>query len=590
MVEVDHSLHRKVQEVSGLVVRLGEQVGAVSGQVATVDANQQATRTELQELRDEFRAFVEQAQLTANVQRAETRVGAIQDRVDHEFGHHKVVRRTAVGMLQAFDVGLVSEDTVRTVSEQLMIQTPRYWLAPALVALAAWSADDPGLCGRAVEEAFRRSSHRTSLFFALVLRRQGRREESVRWLRHYLIAQDPARLGREFAVILESISQGAFGAAGRELLRETLDGWRETMLGDDAAQKAQIVRWRAELDSLRPAAPRGEHPVLAQISPQGPQLAGVLSSARVQRVAHDKYRAVLDREFRPSERIEDAVDDILDQLVSEYDNEELPLRRDLAFNHAVIDHGGDLTAAQGAVAADSAAFEETLDYLTVQTTAALNPEAIGTSGATQRLAVAACREWFHHAHQGFSADYRAAVPQDVQARFGGSYPVAGRSFQLPPWTGSYTQPLPGLEQQLAAHWDLHARQFLAAFAYPLLRKALPLALVLLAILVIGLGVSAGPTLVVALVVGAVWGLVIHQGLSASRKIQNAAKTLLDQSRRDALHQLRAGSAELTDWYETYRAADAVDSELRALIASLGAALDGGSPFDGRTVRKEGSNA
>ncbi|PKV87555.1 hypothetical protein [Streptomyces sp. TLI_146] len=590
MADVDYSLHRKVQEVSGLVVRLSEQVGAVGGQVAAVDANQQLTRTELQELRDEFRAFVQQAQLTANVQRAETRVGVIQDQVDHEFGHHKVVRRTAVGMLQAFDVGLVSEETVRAVSEQLMIQTPRYWLAPALVALAAWSADEPGMCGRAVEEAFRRSAHRTSLFFALVLRRQNRREESVRWLRHYLLAQDPAHLGREFAVILESISQGAFGAAGRELLRDTLDGWRETMLNDDAAQRAQITRWRAELDSLRPAAPQGEYPVLAQVSPQGPQLAGVLSSARVQRVAHDKYRALLGREFTTSDRIEDAVDDILDRLVSEYDNEELPLRRDLAFNHAVIDHGGDLTAARGAVDTDSAAYEETLDYLTVQTTAALSPEAIGTSVATQRLAVAACRDWFRHAHQQFSADYRGAVPQDVQARFGGAYPIAGRTFQLPPWTGSYTQPLPGLEQQLAAHWDTHARTFLASFAYPLARKATPPALVLLGILVIGFGISAGVTLTVMAVTAAVWGLVIHQGLSAARKVEQAAKTVLDQSRRDALHQLRAGSAELTDWYESYRAADAVEPQLRELIDSLGAALDGASPFDGRTVRTEGSHA
>lgn len=117
----------------------------------------------------------------------------------------------------------------------------------------------------------------------------------------------------------------------------------------------------------------------------------------------------------------------------------------------------------------------------------------------------------------------------------------------------------------------------------------PLVLVLLGILVIGLGISAGVTLTVMAITGAVWGLVINQGLSAARKVENAAKTLLDQSRRDALHQLRAGSAELTDWYESYRAADAVEPQLRELIDSLGAALDGAS-FDGRTVRKEGSNA
>ncbi|MFE0516453.1 hypothetical protein ACFW2E_42980, partial [Streptomyces sp. NPDC058964] len=334
MSEVDLALHRKVQEVSNLVIRLSEQVGSVSGQVSAVESGQQQTRTELQQLRDEFLAFVKQAESTANVQRAETRIGVIEDKIDHEFGHHKTVRRTAVGMLQAFDVGLVSEENVRMVSDQLMIQTPRYWLAPALVALASWSADDRTLCERAVDEAFRRSPDRTSLFFALVLRRQGRSESAVRWLRHYLLAQDPAALGREFAVILEAIAQGAFGLVGRDLLDRTLAEWRGQLMDRADTQDRQVKRWRDEIDTLRvPSAP-DEFPRLAAVSPQWVTLDGVLSAARGQRTLLEKYKAILEREFEPSERIEDAVDDILDRLVKEYDNEELPLRRDLAFNQA----------------------------------------------------------------------------------------------------------------------------------------------------------------------------------------------------------------------------------------------------------------
>src|SRR5205814_3416103 len=132
------------------------------------------------------------------------------------------VRRSAVGILQAFDVGLISEQTAQTVSEQLMIQAPRYWLAPVLVALAAWSRDEQSLGERAVETAFQRSPAKTSLFMALVLRRQGRYDSAGRWLRHYLAAQDPTALGRDFAVILESIAQGAFGPAGLQLIQEFL--------------------------------------------------------------------------------------------------------------------------------------------------------------------------------------------------------------------------------------------------------------------------------------------------------------------------------------------------------------------------------
>ncbi|MEU8732323.1 hypothetical protein ACJ7VE_22690 [Streptomyces sp. PB17] len=586
MSEVDYALHQKVQQVSNLVVRLSEQVGSVSGQVQAVEVNQQQTRSELKELRDEFLAFVRTAQLTANVQRAETRVGVIQDQVDHEFGHHKTVRRTAVGMLQAFDLGLVSEDNVRTVGDQLMIQTPRYWLAPALVALASWSADDRTLCEKAVEEAFRRSPDRTSLFFALVLRRQNRREASVRWLRHYLLAQDPAALGREFAVILESIAQGAFGLAGRELLNNTLAGWRETLMDSAEGQQKQITRWREEIDSLVVPSAAAEFPRLVQVCPQWPQLDWVLARARTQQVVLDKYRAVMDREFQPSDRLEDAVDDILDRLVSEYDNEELPLRRDLAFNHAVIDHGGDLDAARHAADADSASYEETLDYLTVQTTAALNPAAIGTSPATQRLSVAACQEWFLQAHAGFTRDYRAGVPQDVQARFGTAYTVAAQTFQLPPWHGSFTRPLTDLELSLTTHWDQHMEPFIAGYAFPWGKKLAPLAMVLVGILLIIGSFSLATALIAAAVVGGVWGLVLRNGAQAAQRLQDNARQILQQAKLESLHHLRAASAELTDWNTKQRAADAVEPRCRELIKSLDTVSRGGSPFEGRTVAKE----
>ncbi|MBT2458709.1 hypothetical protein [Streptomyces sp. ISL-86] len=588
MTDIDYSLHNKVAEVNRLVIQVAEQLGHVSGQVTSVEAKQQQTRTELQELRDEFAAFVAQARLTAALQRAETRVGVIQDQLDHEFGHHKVVRRTAVGMLQAFDIGLVSEDTVRMVGDQLMLQTPRYWLAPALVALAAWSSDDPALCERAVQECFRRSPDRTSLFFALVLRRQGRHAESTRWLRHYLLAQDPARLGREFAVILESVAQGAFGAAGRDMLRDSMDEWRELLGSDMDAQNAQIERWRAELGTLCPAVTGDEFPFLFRVSPQWPQLGQVLSAARTQQVILDKYTAIMSAEHKPSSRIEDAVDDILDRLVSEYDNDELPLRRDLAYQQAVVAHDGDTARAQAVADADAASYDESLDYLTVPSTAALNPGAIGTSQATRRLAVAACRDWFHHAHQGFSADYRAAVPQDVWARFDATYPVgAAQQFTLPQWGGSFRTPLPELQKDLGDHWDRHTAPFLAALGYRWGGKAAVAVLIAVLGLFIGSAIGTAATVVIPLLVGGVAAIVISQGLAKARKVQDSARLLLDEAKRDALHQLVGASAELTHWQSGYAEADAVEGRVRELIESLSTAAEGNSPFGGRIVSREG---
>ncbi len=583
MTDVDPVLRAQVRQLNDLVLRLGENVGMVSGQVSAVDAKQSRTQDELQRLRQDFLAFMQETERANNVQRAETRIGVIKDELEHEFGHHKAVRRTAVGMLQAFDTGLVSEQTVRAISEDLMLRTPRYWLAPVLVALASWASGEKDLCGRAVDEAFRRSPGRTSLFFALVLRRQGRTEVAVRWLRHFLNAQDPNRLGRELAVILESAAQGAFGGAGRELVRGRLAVWRERLLTDEAAVGRQVDRWRAEIESLRTPSAAAEFPRLAALSPDWPALDSVLSSARAHERLVEKYRAVMGRELPSGDRIEDAVDDILDRLVSTHDADELPLLRDLALNEAIVAANGDLADARSAADRSAAAWEETFDYLTFQTTSALGPDSIGVSPATQRMAVAACRPFLSQAHDEFGLAYRGAVPADVRVTLGSSHTIGARTFNLPPWSGSFTRPLDELQASLGAHWDAHGRPFLHALGYQWHGEAAALAGTVLAILFVAGRIDLGFAVVTAVVVGAVWGLVLRARFRRAARAQQSARDHLEQAKAVSLRQLADVAAELTDWHTAFRSAEAHSSEAREFIAGLSTAGQAPAPFDKRTV-------
>lgn len=577
------SVNRTLGQIDSHINALGDAVRMVGGQVSAVGAETAMTRTELSQLRTDFERFVLEAGRTANVQRAETKVGALQGQVEHEFGHYKVVRRSAVGILQQFDTGLVSEETVRNIGEQLMVQTPRYWLAPVLVALASWVGDDRYLCERAVEEAFRRSPTKSPLFFALVLRRQGREEAAVRWLRHYLNGLDPTTLGRDFAVILEAISQGAFGPAGRELASQSLDRWRVLLAADDEVNDAQVKRWRVECEEHAGPVTPESFPRLAKTCPQWPALQQALSGAETHRALQDKYGALMAEEKPVTMRLEDAVDDILDRLVSEYDNEELPLRRELAFQQAVIDNVGDLDRAQATADAGAAVFEETLDYLTIQTTSSLQPDQIGVSRATQRMAVAACHEWFGRAHQEFTLGYRSALPTDVEAQLDYQHTIASRIFQLPQWKGSFETPLEDLERDLAAHWDRHTKAYIAGFAYDWRRKAILPAVIVALLFIVLVGASAGVAFFLAAVVGGIWAAVIYSRYDSARKAQKQAAQLIAQAKQESIAELRGAGAELTDWASRYRAADGEEPRTRQLIASIATAAHGGSHYDGRLV-------
>jgi hypothetical protein len=582
MADVDYTLRNKVDEVQRLVVQVEQGLGQVGMQVATVGQQTRETSDRLQQLTQTFQAYVLEAQKTANVQRSETRIGVVEAQLEHRYGHYKVVRRVATGMLQGFDVGLISDDTVRDVSEQLMIETPRYWLAPVLVALRAWLADEPDLCERAVQEAYRRSPAKTSLFMALTLRRQGRGDSSLRWLRHYLAALDPSALGREFAMILECVSQGAFGPAGVTLIQERLDAWREQLLSDESRQQAQVARWRAELERHVASSSSAHYPRLVAVSPQWPAMDVALARARAHESLIREYSAMAAEAPTPAERLEDQVDDILDLLVSGYDDEELPLRREHAEHAAIVHHAGDLVAARRSVDNELLALDKKLDYLTIQTESALAPDKLGVSRATQRMAVSSCHEWFAQAHAGYSRDYRGAVPPNVEAVFEGQHNAAGAVFQLPRWVGSFTQPMESLERSLAEHWDRAARPFIDGLAYKWGTNLIaPIAVTLVLILCAAL--TNWAVVIAGLLVGGIWGLFLWNQAQAAAKRQAAVQDLLERAKQDSLQQLRGAGAEVVDWSNAFKRADCHEPEVRALIADLARAGTPAAPYERRVA-------
>ncbi|MFF7387875.1 hypothetical protein ACFZAE_05345 [Streptomyces scabiei] len=583
--QIMSSLDKLERKLDRSVRSLGGQIEQVDEEVRDVKAVQVQTKDRLDVLYEKFLEFVGRSERIAAAQRAETRIVRINDEIEHTYGHHKVVRRSATGILQAFDTGLVQEETVRQVSEELMIQTPRYWLAPALVGLAAWAGDDEALCARAVEEAFRRSTSKTSLFFALILRRQGRQDASVRWLRHYLEEQDPRVLGREFQVVLECVSQGAFGARGRQLLGETLEEWRQRLLDDDAVRAAQVARWRQEIDSLRAPSAADDFPRLADVCPQWPVLDDLLARARAHEALLARFRALMESELLPPSHLEDTVDDILDGLVRNSDEEELPLQRELLLNEAIVRHEGDEDAARQEVDMRSEALDETRNYLSVQSVAALDPTAVGASPAAQRMAVASCQEWFAQAHAGFSRDYRAAMPPKIEISLRNTYGVSHgtQRFKLTTWTKPLTDDLPDLEASLTRHWSGYVDLYVKSLAYNYTSQLALLGATVAAILMVFLGVNVGFAFLAAIAVGGIWGIVLHNRAAAGRTAQEKARELLSRHMAEALGRLRGAHAELTDWQQQYWAADFVEAEARTFIASLNTATNAPSPFEGRVV-------
>ncbi|MET0932006.1 MAG: hypothetical protein ABWX74_20995 [Aeromicrobium sp.] len=555
------------KQVDSLGRHLDSKISDVQVQVGSVSSDLQSTRAELQELRTQFGEFLQRHERQRLVQLAETRLGTIKADLEREYGHYGVVRRTSVGILQAFDIGNVRNRTVHEVSEELMIQTPKYWLAPALVALAAWSKDDEDLAEKSVAAAFARDPKKTSLFFALVLRRQARLGEATRWLRHYFLSLDPRSLTREFAVLLEATAQDGFGTDGRQLVLERLDEWREILRDEPDIVTAQVQKWRGEIQNHRGSVDDSTFKFLAHGSPQWPQIKSALEHASAHQFVIDKYTGVRDTPGSLSLSVADRLDDLLEILVSEFDTEELPLRRDVLFQEAIIEHDGDAVRAKQQAELDVAALDETIDSLSLQTHTAFRPDLFGVSVATQKVAVGASAEDFTAAVGQFTRDYRGRWLDQIDITLDESHSNYASTYGFGEWTTSTATPQEQAETSLATHWDAVVQRYIDGQAFGLGKVVLHLLAGVVGVVLGGVLIASAPIVGLVVLLGTliVVGFLIHQKKQKADALVAAATAAREKAKVVSIDAYRGVSAEWVDARIVYEEEDEKEADLLALV-------------------------
>ena len=175
------TIERNLQSIGGDLQSIDGNLKTLDNDVGTVNSNVKVVYDELGSLAQQFHDFVLAQNAANNLNEAKADLITVRQELEKHFGHYDIVRRTTTGILQANDLGIVRQDTISTATEELMISAPRYWLAPCLVALAAWISDQPELSEKAVREAIRRNDEKTSLFFALICRRADRKQARLKW-------------------------------------------------------------------------------------------------------------------------------------------------------------------------------------------------------------------------------------------------------------------------------------------------------------------------------------------------------------------------------------------------------------------------
>jgi hypothetical protein len=504
--------------------------------------------SELQQLMAAFAAFVALDQKQKSLHIAETRVGNLRQELQIKFGYYAEIRRMATGILQAADTGIVGNETIQSTTEEVMIKAPGYWLAPALVSLASWIRDDKPTCDKALAECLKRDDYKATLFFMLLTRRLARNEASLNWLERYFLHQDPQNLDREFITVLEGVTTGVFPPASRTVMMKHVKSWLDQLTQGDRFINEQKTQWIKYFEGSKPALQGEKYPLLKQFAKNWPMLENSLCDAKVQEILHNHFSGIISSSYDFSSSVKVKLDEILTQLVTNFDDEELPLQKQVRLNQLIIEKDGDKDAAQAVMDAEENIFKEKVDFLQMLTNAAFNPEAAGVTKVTQALAVSISQPWIVEAHDTFTAQCRSRVPRTVELVIDG--------FATATKDGSDEN------DQLAKQESFYNSELERALA----EIKFPVGAVIISALIGIVGFFFTP--VVGLITLAIGGIMIWTNVKNVEKKKQQVKDLIDERKRKGKEVLRGCLAETVDYRKELATEDSKAENVRHLLSSI----------------------
>ena len=392
---------------------LAGSIDYVNNRVDQVDDNVKIVYNEVEKLANEFREYVEMQSLANRKAEAKMNLSAIRDKLKDNFGHYDVVRRTATGILQANDLAIVKSSMLSHVTEKQMIETPNYWLTPCLVALAAWINDDQALAERALAEGIKRNDEKTSLFFGLICRRIGRENSSLKWFARYLEAQDEEKLDRKAVIVLDAFASGLLGNDTENFVYQQIQEWMSNLEAKPGFTERQLDNWKNAINSKRVPLKSGLYPYLEKYSNTWGNLQDVLEGANLNNDLYEYFKKVFEQK-EETKKLKVELDKILDSLVTEFDEEELPLKREEQFEELVVRYNGSESKAHAQMALEKSVYDDYRDFMQLLTDASMNPEESKSSVATQKFATALSRNNIVTAFNDIVAQNRMNVPYDIE--------------------------------------------------------------------------------------------------------------------------------------------------------------------------------
>lgn len=336
-------IESKLRSLSGDISSLSSQVSRMD---KSLSSEMKSLREDLDKLNVDFKRMMEDQKKANSMQQAVTELVRVRQEINQRYNNYSVVRETMIGVLQATDVALVKKETISRVSEELMLSTPSYWLAPCLVAVAAWISNDRDLADRAIREAIKRDEEKTALAMALICRRNNRIDTCYEWLSIYFSKQKATSITEETFTYIDAYVNGIFGPDRKHVCSGYISKWIDEIRGNRSDFEASQEKKWAEYCETFKVINNNPYPDLNNAVRESKAINDSLATIQSFPKIHDVFRGI-NEAYIDEEVLKATIDEKLIQLISNYDKIEISIRREEEYLTLVKAYNGDEERAKG---------------------------------------------------------------------------------------------------------------------------------------------------------------------------------------------------------------------------------------------------
>ncbi len=397
-------LERKIDALSETTEQLGKMVHDTSMALETANHN-------IQVLTQKFQQMVNDQKKQAALQQASTELVRVRQELEQNYGNYKIIRETMLGVLQATDLALVKKATISRVSEELMLSTPKYWLAPCLVAVAAWIGNDRDLAQRAIAEAVKRDEERTAITMALICRRNNRVDTCYEWLSIYFSHQNAANFSEGSFAYIDAYINGVFGPDKKHMCDDYVMQWMNEIRGNSSNLEAsQEKTWKEYCNRFS-----------LDISHLYPDLGDAVTEYENINKYVSRIMAVdsiaenltgINNAYIDQNSLKAKIDKSLIQLISRYNEDEEPLRKEEAYLQAIKYFEGDKEAArQSIIKIEQERQQQTLNLVEQMSNVILADK--DTSPSERKTAVSFLSGYIRKGFHTYITEKKEAFPNQI---------------------------------------------------------------------------------------------------------------------------------------------------------------------------------